>query len=207
MSNEYRLKETGEVLTYDELRNKFPNVSPGPNWLKQKADLVLSKAKPTCKLTERVVRADPPAVKRDDGKWEQAWEVVSRSEDEFSKIKDEMLDYIRKLRKTKEESGTTFTLDGENYSIKTDAWTQVKLDQTKTALEVDDSLTEVDWEREPYEWSTVDLDQVKIMITAVSRHVEACFSNVKRLQEDIETAESFQDLQNIDTHSGWPGEE
>lgn len=109
-------------------------------------------------------------------------------------------DQARDIRWQKESAGTQ--LNG--MSLRTDERSQQRVTSLVTAVQADPTADNFDFEAQLGEWVTVDRDTAIAIGKAVSAHVQACFTNCKRLHELIQQAETLEALQAIDLDDGWP---
>lgn len=107
---------------------------------------------------------------------------------------------VRELRHQVESAGV---LLGE-LRVRTDVTSQAKIAAAVQLLASDLTLSSIDWEAQPGQWVTVDRDTMNAIAVAVGRHVQACFSRARALQEDIEAAQDIAALEAIVLVSGWP---
>ena len=144
--------------------------------------------------------------------------------------KERVIERIRDARKHKEHDGTFFTTsNGEKYRVRTDDKTQAKIvgavryleekqidtsakpksrvaslfSRTSSTDDDSEKLT-VSWERDPREWSEVDLEQLKYMSYAIGEHVQKCFTVQADLEQQVDQAKSIRELKKIDIKGAWP---
>ena len=110
-------------------------------------------------------------------------------------------DEARAKRWEAEQAGTE--LNG--MTLRTDERSQSRVTSLVTAVQADSDADNFDFETQPGVWLTVDRDTAIAIGKAVSSHVQACFTNCKRLHELIQQAETLEALNDIDLDDGWPG--
>jgi len=88
--------------------------------------------------------------------------------------------------------------------VKTDALSQSKIAGAIQLFDNDPSLVSMDFESDENVWQTFDQPTMLAIGVAVGRHVQACFSHARVLQEAILAATNDADLSEIDIYSGWP---
>jgi len=69
--------------------------------------------------------------------------------------------------------------------IRTDEKSQNRVSGAALLALSDPDLTTIDWEAQPGEWVTVDAATMKVIGIAVGRHVQACFTTLRAVQNDI----------------------
>lgn len=67
----------------------------------------------------------------------------------------------------------------------------------------DAGITEVDF-KSASGWTKVTLEQMKLIAAAIAVHVQACFTNERKLYEQIDAAKNLEELNKVDYESGWP---
>ncbi|MFG1283396.1 DUF4376 domain-containing protein [Xanthobacter autotrophicus] len=87
-------------------------------------------------------------------------------------------------------------------SIRTDEKSQAKITGALQLLAADQTITGIDWEAQPGVWVTLDAITMKNIGVAVGRHVQACFSTLKSVQEEI-TSGAITTYAEID-NAAWP---
>lgn len=87
-------------------------------------------------------------------------------------------------------------------SVRTDEKSQAKITGAIQLLAADPTIASIDWEAQPGVWEALDADTMKAIGIAVGRHVQACFSTLKAVQEAI-TAGTITTFEQIDA-AVWP---
>ena len=108
---------------------------------------------------------------------------------------------VRTLRHQVESAGVDFG----GLRIRTDVSSQTKIAGAVQLLANDPTLASIDWEAQPGQWVTVDRATMAAIGVAVGRHVQACFTRTRVLQEAIEAAPDLAALETIVLVTGWPG--
>lgn len=67
----------------------------------------------------------------------------------------------------------------------------------------DAGINEVDF-KSASGWTKVTLEQMKLIAAAIAVHVQACFTNERKLYEQIDAAKNLEELNKVDYESGWP---
>ena len=109
-------------------------------------------------------------------------------------------DEARAKRWEAEQSGTE--LNG--MTLRTDEHSQSRVTSLVAAVQADPDADNFDFEMQSGEWVTIDRDTAIAIGKAVSNHVQACFTNCKRLHDLIQQAETLEALNDIDSDDGWP---
>lgn len=86
--------------------------------------------------------------------------------------------------------------------VRTDEKSQAKITGAIQLLAADPTITSIDWEAQPGVWEALDADTMKTIGIAVGRHVQACFSTLKAVQEEI-TAGTITTFEEVDA-AAWP---
>lgn len=149
-------------------------------------------------------RTAPPAL----GPTERAvwsgtgWVVTSQASDPgLAQLKAERLALVRQLRHQAENAGVLVA----GQRVRTDVTSQAKVAGAVQLFLTDPSLQHVDWEAQAGQWVSVDRDSMAAIGVAVGRHVQACFSRARELQQAIEQAPDLDTLNAIVLATGWPG--
>ena len=87
-------------------------------------------------------------------------------------------------------------------SVRTDENSQSKITGAIQLLAADPTITSIDWEAQPGVWEALDADTMKTIGIAVGRHVQACFTTLKLVQEEI-AAGTTTTFEQIDA-AAWP---
>lgn len=119
----------------------------------------------------------------------------------FEQRKTEMIAAVRAKRWEVENGGVEMI---PGVVIQTDVVSQSKVAGGVQLFQNDPTLTHVDFEAQPNQWVTMDAATMTQIGIAVGRHIQACFSNARLLQEAIQAAVDVDDLALIDIESGWP---
>lgn len=87
-------------------------------------------------------------------------------------------------------------------SVRTDEKSQAKITGAVQLLAADPTLTAIDWEAQPGTWVSLDAATMQAIGIAVGRHVQACFTALKAVQEALAAGEiaSFEQIDAAD----WP---
>lgn len=114
-------------------------------------------------------------------------------------LKNVLAEEIRRIRKEREESGTSVLFNGTEVPIRTDLASQAKVAAVKQLLEDPEhsEITSVDWELQPFIWDTIDLEKIKVVSIAVFNHVQECFTKARQQQQAIFSCSSPQELLNL----------
>lgn len=86
--------------------------------------------------------------------------------------------------------------------VRTDEKSQAKITGAIQLLAADPTIASIDWEAQPGIWEALDAETMKTIGIAVGRHVQACFTCLKAVQEEI-TAGTITTFEQIDA-AGWP---
>lgn len=111
------------------------------------------------------------------------------------------LDAARARRWQAEISGTV----AGGIKLRTDERSQGRVAGLATTVMADPDADSVDFEAQPGVWVAVDRDTAIAIGKAVSAHVQACFTNCKSLHEQIQAAQTLDELNGVDIDAGWPG--
>lgn len=87
-------------------------------------------------------------------------------------------------------------------SVRTDEKSQSKITGAVQLLAADPTLAAIDWEAQPGVWVSLDAATMQAIGIAVGRHVQACFTALKAVQETI-TAGEIVSFEQIDA-ADWP---
>ena len=132
----------------------------------------------------------------------EGWGVTTRSRlPDLVAQKAMRLATVRDLRQQVENAGITV----EGLRVRTDVTSQTKIAGVLQLLANAPDLTEIDFEVQPGQWVTLDRDTLTAIGVAMGRHVQACFSRARELQQAIEAAPDLAALEAIVLVSGWPG--
>lgn len=132
----------------------------------------------------------------------EAWAAApSQRVHELDRLKAQRLAMVRALRQRVETAGINV---GE-MQVRTDATSQAKIAGVLQLMASDLDLAGIDFEVQPGQWVTVDRNTMTAIGVAVGRHVQACFSRARELQQAIEAAPDLAALEAIVWVSGWPG--
>jgi len=80
--------------------------------------------------------------------------------------------------------------------IDTDRTAQTRIAQAKTLVDTDPAIS-VDWKAAGNQWTTLDAQTITTIALAIGRHVQQCFTKEKKLHEQIEQAETIDDVLSI----------
>lgn len=111
---------------------------------------------------------------------------------------DDLLAYAADLRWRVETGGITVS----GTSVRTDEKSQAKITGAVQLLAADPTLAAIDWEAQPGTWVSLDAATMQAIGVAVGRHVQACFSTLKGVQQAIAAGEIVA-LEQVDA-ADWP---
>lgn len=111
---------------------------------------------------------------------------------------DDLMAYASAKRWQVETGGISIA----GTSVRTDEKSQAKITGAIQLLAADPTITSIDWEAQPGVWEALDADTMKAIGIAVGRHVQACFTCLKSVQEAI-TAGTITTFEDIDA-AAWP---
>lgn len=191
----YRDQKTGKIISFhSELRKLRPNTSM-PTVLTEDHitengfDIVTKISKPECTIIQKVMDTGVQLI---DGEWQQTWEIVDKTQEELETLKTQRLNELASLRYQKEIAGITV---GES-NIRTDLVSQSKIMGSWCTAQINPSAL-IDFKGENG-WVQIDSATIIDIATAVSNHVQACYTREKELSILLET-----DIE-IDITTGWP---
>ena len=155
--------------------------------------IVNSKVKPTktalpieYKTFDQKLFLSNEIIQNEFDKWEVlsdkvvvTYEFISK---DYNLEKQKVLDNIRSQRKNLEYKDISFNYDNQELTISINDKTLNRLLLKKITFETDPNLISVDWELQPYEWTTLDLDKTIFLINLINKHFEYCFSKSKELE-------------------------
>lgn len=118
----------------------------------------------------------------------------------FETLKAELYEAVRAKRWEVETAG--IEVAGER--VATDEKAQGKISGAVLLLDKDPARQVVNWEAQPGVWVALDRPTVEALGVAVGAHVQDCFDRCFALWEEIQAAQSHEDLQSIDIQGGWP---
>lgn len=91
--------------------------------------------------------------------------------------------------------------------IRTDEGSRGNITGAVALFDNDPTLTAIDFEAQPGIWVTLDEATMRAIGVAVGRHVQACFSHARALDEALAAATTDAALDAIDIEAGWPGQQ
>ncbi|MEF8982274.1 DUF4376 domain-containing protein [Thiohalorhabdus sp.] len=109
----------------------------------------------------------------------------------------------REMRKEVEDSGTTFDYDGETLETRTDRTTRDDVKDVKEQIDAG-VVTEVDWEFQPHEWTTLDGAKADKLLSVIREHRRLAFDRQAELESELDAATDMYDLRAVSINSGWP---
>ncbi|WP_051678658.1 DUF4376 domain-containing protein [Xanthobacter sp. 91] len=110
----------------------------------------------------------------------------------------DLMAYAADLRWRIETGGITVA----GTSVRTDEKSQAKISGAVILLTADQTIGAIDWEAQPGVWVSLDAATMQAIGVAVGRHVQACFTALKAVQEAI-TAGEIVNFEQIDA-ADWP---
>lgn len=110
----------------------------------------------------------------------------------------DLMAYAADLRWRIETGGITVA----GTSVRTDEKSQAKISGAVILLTADQTIGAIDWEAQPGVWVSLDAATMQAIGVAVGRHVQACFTALKAVQEAI-TAGEIVSFEQIDA-ADWP---
>lgn len=123
-------------------------------------------------------------------------------------VKARTLEYFRNIkrdearqRRWEEETGGIVV---NNLPLRTDGQSQNRVSQLVTTVQADPAADNFDFEAQPGNWIVVSRDEAIVIGKAVSQHVQSCFTNCKNLHEQVNSALTIEEINNIDISIGWP---
>lgn len=110
----------------------------------------------------------------------------------------DLLAYAADLRWRIETGGITVN----GVSVRTDEKSQAKISGAVILLTADQTIPAIDWEAQPGVWVSLDAATMQAIGIAVGRHVQACFTALKAVQEAVAAGEIV-NFEQIDA-ADWP---
>lgn len=112
--------------------------------------------------------------------------------------KTQVLSDLAARRYQAETAGVTVA----GVKVATDRESQASLTGAYTSLQAG-LVTTIDWKGDDG-WVVLDLPTCEALAQAVANHVQQCFTREKVLAEQVDAAQSVEDLEVININSGWP---
>lgn len=188
----------GEPISFSELRQQFPNVSFSPDAtaaaLEPFGYMPFESPQPTVPKYHTWAKG---ALAIQGGKVVQTWVYPEQS---LQTAKTEALAELARIRFAHETKGITLP---NGARIHTDRDSQALISGAFSTLK-EGMLPSINWKARDGVWVTLTISEITPIATLVCLHVEACFTNEKRLSEMVLAANSINELSTIDLQSGWP---
>jgi hypothetical protein len=118
----------------------------------------------------------------------------------LEQLKEESLQTLAERRWAAEEAGTS--LNGT--TILTDRQTQAKLTAAYVKASQGDSYVIESWKFAPGVFITLNAQMIIAIADAVEAHVQACFHNEAVLSNQIVSAQTKEELLQVNINEGWP---
>ncbi|MCX7586532.1 DUF4376 domain-containing protein [Phenylobacterium sp. 58.2.17] len=118
----------------------------------------------------------------------------------LAELKAEKLAALRNRRWVAEAGGVTVG----GVTVASDEKGQGKIAGAIQLFEKDPTLEAIDWEAQPGAWITINAATAIATGIAVGRHVQACFTQARALNAEIDAAENAEQLASINIEEGWP---
>lgn len=188
----------GEPISFQELRQQFPNVSFSPDAtaaaLEPFGYMPFESPAPT---VPKNCTWEKGALVIQDSKVVQTWVYPPLP---LETVKTETLRELARIRFAHETKGISLP---NGARIHTDRDSQALISGAYSTLQAG-MLPSINWKAKDGVWVTLTIAEITPIATMVSMHVEACFSNEKRLSDLVAAAQSVEDVSSIDLQSGWP---
>lgn len=171
----------------DKKTNKPVSQAPAKNGPKHPEGIT-----PTFDIRESHSTGVPTIYGIAEDTFEPADWMYETSEDSFYKaMRNEFKTRCTHRRKTVERGG--YWVDQDIF-VRTDEGSQNRLSQLVSTINNDPDLVSVDFEVTPGEWTTLDTDTALVIAKTVSRHVQRCFSWCKGVHEQLDAANTLDDM-------------
>lgn len=118
----------------------------------------------------------------------------------LGRVKSARIEAVAMLRRAAVMDSFVFN----GMAMRLDPETENALSKAFSALQRQPAGTVVDWEVSRGVFAEFDFDTVAAISDAAFLHVQACFSNAKRLTAAILEAEDLAAIDEIDLNAGWP---
>lgn len=119
---------------------------------------------------------------------------------DLSVVKARLVDASRKRRWGHEVAGVLF----QGRVFRSDEISQLKIAQIELSAFMNLGFVPLDFEVFPGSWMSLNRDDVLELGRAIRNHVQLCFTNCKRIHDQIEECGSIEEALEIDISLGWP---
>jgi len=195
---------------------QITEIVPRPNWFMDDGNPVTDQWLKENENLHPVLEGTLPQIDQEtqyyeDADWSQ-WSITDNGVVKkynivnipFENIKQNYFNNVHSRRLAVETGGIIFTdSNGQELKIQTDRVSQSKImasyQAVKDGLRQDNSL-----------WKTIDgfvaisNDDMIALATTVLAFVQSCFDREKALTDEVESAQSIEELKNISIRTGWP---
>lgn len=132
----------------------------------------------------------------ENGQWILKYSILST---DINTIKTRKIASLKQLRDEYLYGGISYA----NTVFQTDDLTQQRMTGAALAVTVDPTIV-INWKTNDGSFLEMSSSDIISVATLIRLHIQACFNNEMTLKEQIENANTTNDIQSIDIQSGWP---
>ena len=125
----------------------------------------------------------------------ESWMYEMTEEQFYADFRIELKERARNKRKQVEQGGITVN----STFVQTDIASQNRIANLVTSLQLDPTMTQIDFEQVPGQWVVITRDQAIALGQAVATHVQTSFSWCKSMHDQIDTMSNFDQALNVVT--------